>query len=218
MAATKKCPDCKSQVAAALRNCPNCPYSFPESSDDVASEMDTGQSWSPIPFILMLGLAAAAGGLWKVFLQVGTDPGSIMSEKAMLETKEDKAKKKIIAAAPAGHWLFRGLVRDLLTLSPVPEARLSFRNASGSVETAPDERGHYSVTLPASSGPYSVVITAKGYSPSYLNPNIEGVADIEPEKRAELARELSDAKLPPYEVQGYDTSPVPVDFFLARPK
>lgn len=220
MGAVKKCPECKSQVAAALRNCPNCPYSFPESADESSADVYTGQSWSPLPMIIMIGLAAVFGGLWKVFLQVGTDPGSIMSETSMIETKPDKAVKKRAQAAfaPEGHWLLRGLVRDLVTLAPVPAARLSFRNAAAVVEAVPDDLGLYSAVLPASGGPYRVVITAKGYSSSYLNPNLEAVPELEAGKRAELARELREGPLPPYEVQGYDTSPVAVDFFLAPAK
>jgi hypothetical protein len=213
MAATKTCPDCRTKVAADLRHCPNCPYSFPEEADELSPDSGIAQNWSPVPFILMLGMAAAFGGIWKLFFQVGGDSASVMSEVSLVPGSETKKKKKSLVA-PEGHWLFKGAVRDLVTLEPVRAARLSFRSASGVIEAVPDEQGLYAITLPAA-GAYQVQIRAQGYAPSYLNPNLEDVPELDSSRRKELAQELRQARLPPYEVQGYDTAPLTIDFFLA---
>ena len=116
-------------------------------------------------------------------------------------------------------WRLRGKVYDLVTLQPIGGCTLVFSDetAGRRIETRAAASGAYRLVAPIlPDRGYSVAITKTGYAPAYLNPGMEGVAQMDEARRRELAKELSSLlTATPYFVQAYDAEPLITDFFLA---
>jgi len=140
----------------------------------------------------------------------GAEPATSAVSIAPAEGPRRKAVKE---------WRLRGKVYDLLTLQPISGCALVFSDeaAGKRIETRSGASGAYRLVAPVlPDRGYAVTITKSGYAPAYLNPGMEGVAQMEEAKRRELAKELSSLlTATPYFVQAYDAEPLVTDFFLA---
>lgn len=122
------------------------------------------------------------------------------------------------APKPVMEWKLRGLVLDLVTLKPVPGAKLTFSDQETSVRAViqADGQGRYRTVLPPLSGRgYLVTIAKPGYHASYLNPGTEGVAEMPLDRRKELVKELSSLIAEPASVEPNSDAPLVTNFHLA---
>lgn len=121
-------------------------------------------------------------------------------------------------AKEAAEWRLRGRIFDLITLAPVPGARVTFMDepTGARAETSTDAEGRYKTLLPALSGRgYQVKIEKKGYARSYAGPETPGVAELDPASRAELARQLARSVEDPASLEPGGEEPLLTNFFLA---
>ncbi|MEQ1919964.1 MAG: carboxypeptidase-like regulatory domain-containing protein [Elusimicrobiota bacterium] len=115
-------------------------------------------------------------------------------------------------------WKMRGTIYDLITLSPVPSAQLTFTdndtNARALIQA--DSRGRYRAILPSLAGRGYVVTLAKpGYAKSYLDPGTEGVASMPLERRKEIVKELSSLISEPSTIEPNSGAPLVTNFYIA---
>lgn len=237
-AQTKRCPQCKSEVDAAELHCPNCPYSFPEAAPE-AGEVHVGQTWSPLPMILLLVLASLAAASWLVVFRRGgpgvpesspepapapASPAAAPRSSYTLPMEPDAEPTYVSyelgrgSGAKVKEWRFRGKVVDLVSLKPVSGAKVSFWDPRGEVKalSVTDAGGGYRTVLPAlDEGGYTLRVEAAGFSGSYLNPEVENVPGLEESRRRELARELENTVLPASELAPYGAQPLLTDLYLA---
>lgn len=122
------------------------------------------------------------------------------------------------AEKPVTEWKMRGVVYDLITLKPVPGAKLTFQDNETSVRAViqADANGRYRTILPPLQGRgYVVTIAKAGYETSYLNPGTEGVAEMPLENRKQLAKELASLVAEPASVEPNSAEPLVTNFHLA---
>lgn len=115
-------------------------------------------------------------------------------------------------------WKMRGMIYDLLTLTPVAGARLVFTDNDTNLRAViqSDGTGRYRAILPPLPGRgYVVTISKPGYSNSYLNPGTEGVGEMPLDRRRELVKELSSAIAEPASLEPNSDTPLVTDFHLA---
>jgi hypothetical protein len=115
-------------------------------------------------------------------------------------------------------WKMRGVIYDLLTLKPVPAARLIFSDSETNMRAViqTDGSGRYRAILPPLPGRgYVVTIAKAGYASSYLNPGTEGVAEMSAASRRELVKELSSLIAEPASLEPHSHTPLVTDFHLA---
>jgi pyruvate/2-oxoglutarate dehydrogenase complex dihydrolipoamide acyltransferase (E2) component len=114
------------------------------------------------------------------------------------------------AARPKG-WLVEGSVYDLLSLKPVPGAKIVFqdKNSGAMVTAVTDAGGRYKADLPkVVEGGYEVTIARRGYSSEYLEEMSPPYRSQSRGRRLEAAEELQQSAvlhvplLPEYSASG----------------
>lgn len=235
----KKCPSCGNMVAMEEAACPCCPYSFPAQEEADIEQVGQQQSWTPLPLLLLLGAAAAMAYFWM------TAATSDSPENAPPQAQADSSREILIAAEPRRYkrrppreqiaaaasiapkpaareaelqeWKMRGVIYDLLTLSPLPGCRVVFRDEKANAfhETLADGTGRYRMILPPNEQGYAISIEKEGYASAYLDPSIEDVPRLSRAKRGELARGLIGTIRPPAILEPKTGDPLLTDFYLA---
>lgn len=115
-------------------------------------------------------------------------------------------------------WKMRGVIYDLITLKPIPGARLIFTDNETNMRAViqSDGAGRYRAILPPLPGRgYVVTITKPEYASSYLNPGTEGVAEMPLDRRRELTKELASLIAEPASLEPNGDTPLITDFHLA---
>lgn len=151
--------------------------------------------------------------------------GEAPSAQAALEADEEEGQGAISIMPDSGRrakvvteWKMRGVIYDLMTLRPVPAARLIFTDNETNLRAViqSDGNGRYRAILPPLPGRgYVVTISKPGYSNSYLNPGTEGVAEMSIDQRRELVKELSSVIAEPASLEPNSDTPLVTDFHLA---
>lgn len=225
-------------AAAEDAACRYCPYSFPARGEDDIEQIGQQQAWSPLPLLLVLGAAAATTYLWmtiatsdsagKASRQKPLSPRDIPAESAPQQYQWRPPREQGEAAAPlearpvAGEaepkeWRMRGVVYDLLTLSPLPGCRVVFRDEkiNALYETVTDSRGRYRMILPPNDRGYAIDIRKEAYAAAYLDPSAEAVPLLPRGRREELARGLTGSVLSPAVLAPKGEEPLVTDFYMA---
>jgi hypothetical protein len=116
-------------------------------------------------------------------------------------------------------WKLRGQVYDLTTLKPLAGCQLTFTDpaTNQSIVTRTNSEGRYrAIVPPLTDGGYTVTAAKNGYSPNYLDPATEGVANMSAAQRKELAKGLSATLTAgPSSIQAVSAAPLITDFYLA---
>ncbi len=136
--------------------------------------------------VLVVGLELQGGEPWQSFRasaisalsEKGILPapkkkpesGQTIPKKKKKSRRRQRAKRPAAAAqAPAEDWIITGEVYDLLTLNPISNATLTFREdpTKPAVTAKTDSLGQFEVTLPA--------LPQAGYTPSFFHPDFDKV-------------------------------------------
>ncbi len=240
MSARPNCPGCGNKLHPDQESCLHCPMSFRDAlPEKTILQGDNFRNFG-IPIIIFGGLAAVlwiySQTMWKVVTAgvedipadapaVAMPGGASGFAEASVEADEESGQGTISIMADRGaktivvtEWKLRGTVYDLLTLMPVAGARLVLidneTNLRAVVQT--DGQGRYRTILPPLPGRgYAVTISKAGYANSYLNPGTEGVAEMPPERRKELIKDLSSMIAEPASLEPHSGTPLVTDFHLA---
>ncbi len=66
---SKRCPSCRTVVDDDASVCPNCPWIFPDEMTSARMEKTVPAPWSPLPMLILAGVALAIAGGWIVFVK-----------------------------------------------------------------------------------------------------------------------------------------------------
>ena len=66
---SKSCPSCRTVVDDDAAVCPNCPWIFPDEMTSARMEKTVPAPWSPLPMLILAGVALAIAGGWIVFVK-----------------------------------------------------------------------------------------------------------------------------------------------------
>jgi hypothetical protein len=162
---------------------------------------------------LLLGLLALAGGIYgKKLLFPPEEPPAAPKPAAgqpapaperpkaaappedpvALQSASPADEKALAAAGIKGRWRMVGRVFDLMTLKPVPGARLIFKDPSTrrSYKAKADAQGRFKAAVPSNVDGYNLSVGTPKYRSVYMEDWIPSVTLLPREKRQEIAQEL----------------------------
>ncbi|HBL17794.1 MAG TPA: hypothetical protein DD417_13860 [Elusimicrobia bacterium] len=187
------CPGCTSEIDAVESACPVCMR--PRSQQEVFASLrggigDVRSSRSRRRLFLVLGALTIAASL-----KIGRE---IRPPGRATEAAEPQRSPAAVPQPDGNAWVVEGRVYDLVTLSPVADAQVSFRSvASGDErEAQTDAAGRYRVSLPKiQEGGYAVSFRRQGYGDRYLEDMSPAYESQSAEARREVLTMLDSTKI-----------------------